>query len=110
VRRDRLGADPVDHDELGAAPGARHEADVPARDVELARDQPQERLVRGSLDRRGRDPRLQDPVDDAIDRVGPAPRCQQDGEADVGRVQGTRRRVRDPAPATVCTNRPMGRV
>jgi hypothetical protein len=84
---DAVGVDVIDHDELRPARRARHEADVPPGDVELVGEQAEERLVRRSLDRRGRHPSAQDPVGDTVDVVGPTTRCEADGEANVGRTQ-----------------------
>ena len=58
--------------------------DVAARDAELVCQQPEEGLVRGAADRRGGDSRPEDPVDHAVDLVGPRTRSQTNGEADVG--------------------------
>ena len=76
----------IDH-ELLAARRARRRGARRRRDVELVGEQAEERLVRGSLDRRGRHPSAQDPVGDTVDAVGPATGREADGEADVGRTQ-----------------------
>jgi hypothetical protein len=84
---DALGVDVVDHDELGPARRARHEAHVPTGDVELVGEESEKRLVRRSLDRRCRNPSAQDPFGYTVDVVGPTTGCEADGEADVGRTQ-----------------------
>ncbi len=64
--------------------GAGHETDGAPADAELIGDQPKQRLVRRSGDRGGRDVRPEDPVDHAVDTVGPRSWSQTDGEANVG--------------------------
>ena len=66
---DAIGVDVVDHHELGPARRACHEAHVPPGDVQLVGEQPEERLVRRTLDRRGRHPSAQDPVGNTVDVV-----------------------------------------
>lgn len=74
----------VDDHELLAAGLARNEMDVPPRDIEFLGQQPEEGLVGGTADGWCGDPRPEDPVDHAVDMVGPRPRSQTNGEADVG--------------------------
>ena len=81
---DRIGLHALDDDELLPTRGAGHETDGAPADAELIGDQPKQRLVRRSGDRGGRDVRPEDPVDHAVDMVGPRSRSQTDGEANVG--------------------------
>ena len=72
---------------LRPARRTRDEPNVTLRDVELVGQQPEQRLVRGSLDGRRGDARTKHTIGHPFDVVGSPTRRQADGEADIGRVQ-----------------------
>jgi len=92
-RFDGLRVDSLHHDELLSARRAGDDPDIPARDMERVRDEPEEGRVGCTVDGRGRHPGAQDAVHDAIDAVSRSPRRETDGEADVGGTQDLRRRA-----------------
>src|SRR3954471_15611942 len=89
ARGDELGRDVVDDDELLTPGSAGDQPDVTASDAELERDQPEQRLVRGTFDRGCGDADAKDAVDDAVDRVGRRTWRQANGETDFVLVQGS---------------------
>ena len=80
---DGLGLETIDDDQLLAAGGAGHEADGAAGDPQLVGDQPEKRLIGSAGDRGCRNVRPEDPVDHAVDMIGPGARRQANGETDV---------------------------
>jgi hypothetical protein len=81
---DGLGLNTIDDDELLTPGGSRDETDGADGHFQLLGQQPNQRMVRRAGDRRRGDVSAQHAVNDAIDTVGPGPRCQSDGEANVG--------------------------
>jgi hypothetical protein len=59
-----------------AARSARDEPNRSSGDSQLVRQEPQQRLIRGTLDRRCGHARPEDAVDDALNEIGPSPRGQ----------------------------------
>ena len=82
-----LRVDAIHDHELGPARRARDEADVAFGHVELVGDEPEQGLVRGTLDRRHRHPCTQDTVGDPVDVVGTTTGRETDGKADVDLAQ-----------------------
>jgi hypothetical protein len=79
---DVIGGDPLDHDELLTARSACDEPNRSTSDSQLVRQQPQQRLVGGTLDGRRGHARSEDAIDDTLDQIGPSPRGQTHREPD----------------------------
>jgi len=79
--------DAVHDDELRPAGRSGHEPDRAAADAEGIGEDPEHRVVCGSLDGRRRDVDAQDAVDDAVDVIRGRPGGEPDGESDLGGVQ-----------------------
>lgn len=92
---DRVGLEAIHDDQLLTAGRARHKANGSARDAELVRDELEERLVRRPGDGGRRHVGAKNPVDDALDMVGPRSWSQTDGEADVGVSQDSKEAPED---------------
>jgi hypothetical protein len=92
---DRIRLDALDHDQLLPARRAGDQPDGASGDPKLLGDEPEERLVRGPGNGRCRNVGSKHPVDDALDMVGPGPRGQPDGEADVGVRQDSKQAPQD---------------
>jgi hypothetical protein len=92
---DRLRLDPDDHDQLLASGRARDKADRASRNAQIVGQEPEQRLVGRPTDRGSGNVCAEHAVDHAVDTVGPRPRSQTDGEADVGVSQDSNQAPQD---------------